>query len=158
ERDSWNIEKWHRWREERLAYILHRAATMVPYYRLHWQERRRAGDRASWDVLSNWPLLPKEAVRANPLAFIADDCSPRRMVRDSTSGTTGTPISVYSTKKTVRKWFALYEARVRRWHGVSVRERWAIFGGQLVVPFTQTKPPFWVRNLALNQMYFSTHH
>jgi phenylacetate-CoA ligase len=31
-------------------------------------------------------------------------------------------------------------------------------GGQLVVPFTQKKPPFWVYNAGLNQLYLSTHH
>jgi len=158
QRDAWTQAQWRSWHEERLAYILHRAATQVPYYRSQWERRRRAGDRASWEILENWPLLSKEMVRAHGRAFIASDCSPRRMIRDVTSGTTGTPITVYAKPRTVRRWYALYEARVRRWHGVSIHERWAIFGGQLIVPFHQTRPPFWVRNVALNQMYFSTHH
>lgn len=31
-------------------------------------------------------------------------------------------------------------------------------GGQLVTSINQNKPPFWVRNLAFNQLYLSTHH
>src|SRR5690606_27757040 len=62
------------------------------------------------------------------------------------------------SREALRQWYALYEARLRRWYGVSVRERWAIFGGQLVVPFQQSAPPYWVYNAALNQLYFSTHH
>src|SRR5439155_17723 len=41
ERDGWTATQWDRWREQRLAYVLHRAATRVPYYRDQWQARRR---------------------------------------------------------------------------------------------------------------------
>src|SRR5439155_475490 len=33
ERERYSAERWRVWREERLAYLLHRAATRVPYYR-----------------------------------------------------------------------------------------------------------------------------
>src|SRR5215469_2272221 len=55
DRERWSPERWKSWREERLAYVLHRAATRVPYYREHWAARRRGGDRASWQYLENWP-------------------------------------------------------------------------------------------------------
>lgn len=158
ERETWSPQQWRAWQEERLAYVLHRARHKVPYYREYWDKRRRAGDRASWEVLENWPILKKEEVRAQPQAFVADDCDIRRMFCDRTSGTTGTPLNVYIKRETVRYWYALFEARVRRWHGVSVNEHWAILGGQLVVPFRQQKPPFWVYNAGLKQLYLSTHH
>lgn len=158
ERDGWDLERWKAWQGERLAYVLYRAATRVPYYRDHWQARRRAGDRASWELLENWPILTKEELRKDPLAFVADDCDTRQMYRDTTGGTTGTPLSIYLKRETVRQWYALYEARLRRWHGVSISDRWAILGGQLVAPFEQKAPPFWVRNIGLNQLYLSTHH
>ncbi len=68
-RDAWTAQQWADWQEERLAFLLHRAATQVPYYRDQWQRRRREGDDAAWDVLSNWPVLPKEALRQTPQAF-----------------------------------------------------------------------------------------
>ena len=49
-RDGWTAEQWRVWREERLAYVLHRAATQVPTYREQWTRRRAAGDRAAWDL------------------------------------------------------------------------------------------------------------
>ena len=33
-----------------------------------------------------------------------------------------------------------------------------VLGGQLVAPVTQTKPPFWVWNAGLNQLYLSSYH
>ncbi len=158
EREKWSREKWKAWQEERLAYVLHRAATQVPYYRQQWSERRRKGDRASWEVLENWPVLDKEPLRAHPRAFVADDCDIRRMFHEHTSGTTGKPLDLWWSRETVRAWYALFEARWRRWYDVSRHDRWAILGGQLVVPVTQTRPPFWVWNAALKQLYMSSYH
>ena len=158
ERERWPAERWRAWQEERLAYILHRAATRVPYYREQWAERRRRGDRAAWDLLANWPVLGKEPLRANPRAFLADGCDPRRMYRTHTSGTTGTPLTLWFSREAERAWYALMEARWRGWHGVSRRDPWAILGGQLVAPFAQARPPFWVWNAGLNQLYMSSYH
>lgn len=157
-RDHWSAEQWRAWREERLAAILSRAAARVPYYRDQWERRRRSGDRTSPERLENWPVLTKEALRQEPRAFLADDCDARAMYYEHTSGTTGKPLHIWLSKQTVQAWFALFEARARRWYGVSRSDRWAILGGQLVAPVEQRRPPFWVRNLALNQLYLSAYH
>jgi phenylacetate-CoA ligase len=158
EREHWPQERWRAWREERLAWILHRAATRVPYYREQWSARRCRGDRASWERLENWPLLAKAELRAHPEAFVADDRDPRVLFREHTSGTTGTPLTLWWSRETVRAWYALFEARWRRWYGVSRHDRWGILGGQLVTPVQQARPPYWVWNAALRQLYLSTYH
>lgn len=158
ERESWPAERWQAWQEERLAYVLQRAATKVPYYHDHWQRRRRQGDRSAWTCLENWPILDKEAVRQNPRAFVADDCDPDKMFHEHTSGTTGKSLDLWWSRETVRAWYALFEARCRRWYDVSRHDRWAILGGQLVTPVAQDGPPFWVWNRGLNQLYMSSYH
>jgi phenylacetate-CoA ligase len=158
QRDYWSPERWQAWREQQLAYVLHRAATRVPYYREQWAARRRRGDHASWEVLTNWPILEHEPVCAHPAAFVADQCNVNRMFRDHTSGSSGSPLTLWLSRATVRQWYALFEARARGWYGVSRRDRWAMFGGQLVTPVTQRRPPFWVWNTALNQLYVSSYH
>src|SRR5881394_1270143 len=55
ERDFWRPDQWQAWIDERLAFVLHRAATKVPYYRDLWTLRRRHGDTASFERLENWP-------------------------------------------------------------------------------------------------------
>jgi phenylacetate-CoA ligase len=157
-RDSWSRDQWTAWQQEKLTRLLHRAATRVPYYRQHWSARCRAGDSASWTELQNWPVIDKEAVRSNPMAFIAEDCNPRAMFRDQTSGTSGKPLSIWFEREAVRQWYALFEARLRRWNGVSRHERWAILGGQLVVPVSASTPPFWVWNAPMRQLYLSSFH
>jgi phenylacetate-CoA ligase len=158
ERESWSPERCKASQEERLAYVLHRAATRVPYYREQWAARRRQGNRASWEYLANWPILEKESLRQNPTAFVADDCAIRQMFHEHTSGTTGTPLDLFWSRKTVRAFYALFEARCRRWYGVSRHDRWAMLGGQLVTPTSQRRPSFWVWNAAFNQLYMSSYH
>lgn len=158
EQEQWSAAEWRKWREERLAFILHRAATRVPYYRDQWNLRRRQGDHAAWDVLENWHPLAKETVRAAPLQFVADDCKLSKMYQEHTSGTTGKSLNLWWSQTTVQHWYAVFEARCRLWHGVSRADRWAILGGQLVTPVSQRHPPFWVWNVALNQLYMSSYH
>jgi len=158
ERERWSPEQWKIWQDNRLSFLLHRAATRVPYYRRLWSERRRRGDRSSWEQLENWPILEKESLRANAPAFVADDCDRRRMSHEHTSGTTGKPIDLWQSQQAARAWYALFEARSRIWYGVSRRDRWAILGGQMISPVSQRRPPFWVWNAALSQLYMSSYH
>jgi phenylacetate-CoA ligase len=158
ERDTWSAAQWEKWRAERIAYILHRGATRVPYYRDYWAARRARGDRAAWDVLENWPLLEKDTLRANPKAFLADDCDPRRMFHENTSGTTGTPIEIWRSRSTSAALHAIADARTRGWDGLPDNARWARLGGQLVTPVRKRRPPFWVWNAAMRQLYLSSYH
>jgi len=158
ERDTWSADRWGSWLDERLAKLLRRAASKVPYYRAYWKRIRSVRNGPSPEILENWPVLRKEVVRENPLAFLAEDRDAGRMYRNRTGGTTGRPLSIYSTRASLVRHYALFEARVRRWHGVSRAERWAILGGHLVIPRSRKAPPFWVHNKPLNQLALSSHH
>jgi len=158
ERETWDDERWQEFRDARLAEILYRAATRVPYYRDQWRSRRAAGDDASRGELANWPILGKETVRIAPHAFLADDVNHNRLFRLSTSGTSGTPITTWRSRRTMRDWYALFEARTRIWYDVDRSMPWAILGGQIVAPAGQTEPPFWVWNSGLRQLYLSSLH
>lgn len=158
ERDQWSAAQWKRYQEERLAYILHRAATRVPFYRQGWEERRRRGDRAAWDILANWPILSKEHVRRYGHALIDETLDTRGLLTDTTGGTTGTPLRIWLSREVQYQSYALFEARVRRWNGVSRHEHWGTMGGQQIIAIDAKRPPYWVYNLSLNQVYLSTNH
>ncbi|HEY3862563.1 MAG TPA: hypothetical protein VGO59_11805 [Verrucomicrobiae bacterium] len=157
-RDKWTPAEWKGWLDEKLRQILRRAALEVPYYQNLWEERRRAGDDASFEILENWPILKKEAVRLNSGQFVARGCDRRKMHQEHTSGTTGTPLTLWRTVETSQQWYALNEARIRCWNGLTYQSRWGHVGGQPVVPFNQNRPPYWVWNSALNQLYLSCMH
>ena len=65
---------------------------------------------------------------------------------------------MWLTPENVRRWYALFEARCRNWYGVARSDRWAILGGQVVTPTNKRRPPFWVWNSPLNQLYMSSYH
>src|ERR1041385_9006278 len=134
ERDEWTPQQWKTWVEERVAYMLHRAATRVPYYRNLWQERRRRGDRAAWDVLAHWPLLEKNAVRMHPRDFLAEDCDPRRMFREHTSGTTGTPVLIWRSRESLEQLYAIADDPTCGWGKNSQGGGGARRGGAPVPP------------------------
>jgi phenylacetate-CoA ligase len=157
DREQWTPARWRVWQEDTLARLLHRAATRVPYYRALWAGKSRHGS-GSWENIANWPILTKADVRENPAAFVADDCDIRRMFQEHTSGTTGQSLDLWWSQATVRQWYGLFEARCRRWYGVSRHDRWAILGGQLVARADRNRPPFWVWNAGLNQLYMSSYH
>ena len=80
DREYWSASQWKVWREERLAYVLHRAATRVPYYRELWTARRTKGDKTSWEYLENWPILEKDtyqtesSVLSSLMTVICEKC------------------------------------------------------------------------------------
>lgn len=151
-RDYWTASEWEDWRRQRLAFLLRRAVEQVPYYRNLWK------GRGGWQDLENWPILEKQTLRGQARSFVASDRDPARLFHDHTSGTSGTSLDIWLSRETVRGWYALFEARCRRWYGVSRHDRWAILGGQLVTPRAQSRPPYWVWNSGLNQLYMSSYH
>lgn len=153
DRDRWSGEQWQRWQGDRLAVVLERARTSVPAYREYWD--REGGP---WDRLERWPVLEKSELRRDSRRYLADDLTAWRLVHDHTSGTTGASLDLWLKHETVRAWYALAEARWRRWYGVRQGDRWGMIGGQLVVPVERRKPPFWVWNAALRQLYMSSYH
>lgn len=158
EREFWSEKEWKNWQENRLEYVLYRAATQVPFYKNVWTERQKKGDKSSPEKLENWEILEKQTLRENPKNFVAEDCNPKKMYHDHTSGTTGTSLDLWISAEAVKFWYALHEARCRRWYGVNRDDRWAILGGQIVAPSRQKKPPFWVWNAGLKQLYMSSYH
>lgn len=152
-RDRWPADRWRAWQDDRLATTLRRAAAAVPWYRA-WFDGHPDHDPVS---LADWPILSKADVRAAPQAFVADH-APRWRFVDHTSGTSGSPLAVVSSRESLRLWFALLEARNRRWHGVSRHDDWAILGGQMIARAGRSKPPYWVWNPALHQLYLSSHN
>jgi len=157
-RDYWTDKQWKIWQESRLEEILNLSATMIPYYKSFWDNKRRRGDRASWSYLENWPILKKEDLRKTPKAFLIEEKNHQFLLEEHTSGSTGTPLTMWRSRKTDQIWYAQFEARVRRWNDITLNDRWAIFGGKLVTQIQQDSPPFWVWNAGLNQLYMSSYH
>lgn len=157
-REGWSAEQWQNWQSERLEQILDHAAKTVPFYSSFWMERRLHGDYAKHNDLAKWPILTKKYLREHPKAFVSRESSFRNLHEEHTSGSTGTPLTLWRSNETEKAWYAVFEARLRRWYGVHHKTPWGIFGGQIIVPADRKKPPFWVWNHASQQLYLSVYH
>jgi len=158
EREKWDSNRWQTYQQVSIDRILEYAAKEVPFYRSLWDKRKQNGDKASIHYLENWPILHKEELRSSPEAFIAENVNRNKLILDHTSGTSGVPLRLWFDQSAIRQWFALFEARWRGWYSLTRKDRWALFGGQLIIPFERKKPPFWVWNYGMNQLYMSTYH
>lgn len=153
DRESWTVERWRTWRGAALARQLENAARRVPFYR----EDRPLIDGPIAE-LSSWPVLGKPDLLGHEARFVRDVGARGPVVREHTSGTTGTPLSLTLSRSSVRSWYALFRARTLQWNGVNPGDRWAMLGGQLVANAERTSPPYWVWNAAARQLYLSSFH
>lgn len=155
-RSKFTAEEWRAWQRRRLSEVLAAAADHVPYYRRHWSREEKAAARRG--ELPGLPKLGKQPLRADPLAFVRTDRTPRRRLRFHTSGSTGTPCVSIWTVDELRRSMALREVRSAGWAGVSFRRPRATFSGRIVEPDAASRGPFHRFNLVERQVYFSAFH
>lgn len=142
--------------EQLRAFAMHCYARS-PYYRQLWDTKRvRPEDLRKPDDLSLIPIVPKQDMRARTEEFFTETIH-RNLVEVHTSGTTGSPMTVYFSKLDVGMRFAFLE-RCRRWAGVHIGQRRASFTGRNIVPSAQQRPPYWRYNRPGNQWLFSAYH
>lgn len=144
---------------ERLREILRIAARHVPWWRA-WATR--AGEHAlaieSPEALSHLPILEKDPLRWDPWQFVREDVPRNALWCEKTSGTTGTPLRIYWPRTMLPWWWALHEARVRHWAGVSQSLPRAMVGGRAILRGDTVRPPYWRYNRTWQQLYFSSYH
>jgi phenylacetate-CoA ligase len=161
-RESWGAERFEVHLRDQLRKVLAHSLAEVPYYAKVWRELGvEASDLGHFQLadLARLPPTPKQALRHTPGEFIARDVALRRRLRRYySSGTTGTPVTVFCTVDGHRQFRAAREARSFRWAGVSMLSPRAMIGGRLVVPKAMARPPFHRYNRAEQQVYFSAYH
>lgn len=160
ERQKWNRDRLRSYQNERIRELIKIAANYVPYYRQVFQDLKLNLEDITCrrDVAEVLPILEKETLRKAPERLVDERINHNSLIRYFTSGTTGTPVCVYRDVETEAMAYAYYEARWRRPYGISKDSSWAMLGGKLIVPHSQNKPPFWVWNSGLNQLYMSSYH
>jgi phenylacetate-CoA ligase len=128
-----------------------------PYYRRLWESHglhpndiREPGD------VCRIPIVSKQDLRARTPEFLTEK-SHRRLTPVHTSGTTGSPLTVYFSPEDIGQRHAFLE-RCRRWAGVQIGQKRATFTGRNIIPEGQVQPPFWRYNRPGRQLLFSSYH
>lgn len=123
------LHKSEHWTEKQIAdYQAHALSKLllwcglqVPHYQAHLAGKRiNAGN--AFEVLSRLPILDKETVRALPGQFLARDARRFRPRAMSTSGTTGTSLTVYWDRGSNVMEFCSIQ-RLWRWAGIRIGQQ-----------------------------------
>jgi len=107
-------------------------------------------------VLAKLPLIGKSDVREGGRSLISER---RRgpLFSGSTSGTTGAPLSLYQDLAAVNRENA-FIWRQLAWAGLRRGRPQGVDRGDMIVPATQERPPYWRVNRAENMLMLSSYH
>lgn len=153
-----SADELHELQRTRLDRLLLAARENVPYYRdLPPPSEKRDPVEAIRETLGQIPPLEKRAYRDQPRSFISRLVPSYRLLSGQTSGTTGTALPLWYTPETLAEEYATVW-RMRRRVGVDIRDPQLSFNGQIIVPISQTEPPFWRTNAYTGQTLFSIYH
>jgi phenylacetate-CoA ligase len=142
----------------RLAEQVQHARRYVPFYHdLPPPSTRDDAGEAIAETLGSIPPLEKEVYAANQNEMLARDLPRRSLHKSHTSGTTGTALALWHTQEALAEEYATIWRMYRR-YGVQLRDPKMSFGGNIIAPFSRTKPPFWRTNYYEHQTLFSTYH
>jgi phenylacetate-CoA ligase len=148
----------HRIQWRRLQRLVDHARHHVPFY-AGLEPASKAEDplEAIRATLAGIEPLEKRTYRDRSDEFLARNLDRRRLIRGKTSGTTGTALPLWYTPEALAEEFAIFW-RGRRAAGVDLFDANLTFNGQTIVPFRQTRPPFWRTNRWNHQTLFSLYH
>jgi phenylacetate-CoA ligase len=76
----------------------------------------------------------------------------------ASSGSTGTPTQILFSKAMHQRWSAAFEARIRHWAGLSIKNPRGMIGGRRIILDGNAKGPYYRYNTVENQVYFSAYH
>ena len=159
--DGAPLEALHAYQLRRLATLANRARLHVPHYRaMNLPEFSAQHDdpaKGIAEILGAFPVLEKQAYRDSPESLLAEDVPAERRIKGKTSGTTGSALPLWYTSESLAEEYATVW-RMRRRQGARLRNDHFTFGGQMIVPLAQTKPPFWRTNHYSHQTLFSLYH
>jgi len=153
----WTEQELRDFQLRKLRKIVESAARDVPYYRHRYPPLGLNFDEMEIpQVVAMLPLIGKSDVREGGKSLLSEK---RRgpLFSGSTSGTTGAPLSLYQDLAAVNRENA-FITRQLAWAGLRRGDRRAWMRGDMIVPATQEKPPYWRMNWAENMLMLSSYH
>jgi phenylacetate-CoA ligase len=157
----WDAGRMGAWQDERLRAIVRHAHEHVPYYRELFG--RHGIDPAKFrgrEDLHRIPLLTRDTIKSRLADFKSRDPALKSGGEGHTSGTTGSPLTIYYGGDVIPMNYAVMD-RQYRWADARLArdgDRVAVVRGNVIVPLSQKRAPFWRHNRSLNQLLMSSFH
>lgn len=157
-RNRFSKQQWYEYQEKELRKLLVHSFTNVPFYKKKYTDAGFSlGDFQIFKLrdLNKLPFLEKEELRQFGKTKLLSNTKNKGDFYSS-SGSTGTPTSIYYSREFHQKWSAAFEVRIREWAGVSRYTPRGMIGGRKIVK--SNKPPYYRYNYFEKQTYFSAYH
>ena len=154
----WSEERIREHQNERIRSVLLHAYQTVPFYRRWYDEQGVDVDAVTTTAdLEQLPVLSKQMVREHADEMISSAFRQRSLTKGLTSGTTGTPLTVYQTREGAAFQWAIWWRHKARF-GLKVGDRHLVFGARVPVSQRQVGSPYWRHDLFNKRVYLSTYH
>lgn len=161
EREAFSKQQWHDYEAAQLKKILLHAFNQVPFYKSKFEQNGITENmllNIDHQSLHLIPITSKEEVRKYGTTAMMAETREKNGSFHSSSGSTGTPVQICYSDNMHQRYFALNEARIKNWAGVSKSNSRGMIGGRRVVTDGEGKPPFYRYNYFEKQVYFSAYH
>ncbi len=141
-----------------LKNILKHSINFVPYYKKNIDLKPNEIDSIKdIEFISELPIIEKKSIRESYKDFLSQKFNRSSLIRIGTSGTTGTPLTIYIAPDARKLNYAFF-ARSKKWAGIEGFERSITLAGRPIVPSSQNTPPFWRKNILFKNLLFSSYH
>lgn len=154
----WSAADLRDYQDTELRRVIKLAYDSVPYYRGAMQVFGvKPNDINSLDDLSLMPFVEKQMVRTRAADFLSRKSVSPALYKCHTSGTTGTPLSLYRDLRNVGFEYAMLR-RQRLWAGLEDNDRYATLKGELLPEQRIHQHKFWQMNWAERKLVMSSYH
>jgi len=154
----WSFQQIEEYQNKCFVDVVAHAYKTVPFYRKWYDECGLDINKIqSLSDLSKLPILTKQMVRENQDSFVSNVYKRKSLIEGLTSGTTGTPLTIYQTREGLALQWAIWWRHLMRF-GIAFNDKILTFGARLPIDQNQQKPPYWRNDYYNNRVYLSTYH
>lgn len=160
-REKFSYKEWELYQETQLKKLLLYSNENVIYYQESFAKTNISTDdicNFTLQDIKKLPILEKENLRTFGKSNLMSSNFDKKGEFFASSGSTGTPTSIYFSVKMHQVWSAIFEARIRYWAGLNSSMPRGMIGGRRVVMKGNSKGPFYRYNIPEKQTYFSAYH
>ncbi|HEY1055851.1 MAG TPA: hypothetical protein VGE24_11970, partial [Emticicia sp.] len=157
-REKNSYTDWSNYQKIELQKLLKHAGSEVPYYKELFAPLKLNFDDFNLGDLKKLPVLEKDTLRQlGQSTLLAKKLEPEGEFYSS-SGSSGTPTKILFSSTMHQKWSAAFEARIRNWAGLSIKDARGMIGGRRIIRTAEASPPYYRYNIFEKQVYFSAYH
>jgi len=158
EMEWWSKGQIEEYQNSKVVETVRHAYQTVPFYRRWYDEHGVNIDAiTSTSDLPKLPVLTKSLVREHQEAMVSTRVNRKWLIKGLTSGTTGTPLTVYLTADGLAFQWAVWWRHKARF-GLTPGDRHLTFGARVPIDQTQSRPPYWRKDYFNHRVYLSTYH